>query len=144
MLLLDVKIREELLLLVCAHDNAVDLVIVHVTHLLVLFFLVGFQDQDEFCVSMSRQSYDDKPENPSALPASTILDDLVVDVRLVVHAHVYGLLHALLGDQAQDAHGLGLANMMCTILYLQICMGIPKPKQLVNTSIDKCERLISR
>ena len=155
MLLLDVKIREELLLLVCAHDNAVDLVIVHVTHLLVLFFLVGFQDRALRSYNMSfacPRADTTTTTNQELLllflrrlvVESTGLNDLVVDVELVARARIHGLLHALLRDEAQDAHGLGLADTMRTILRLQISMWIPKTKPSVYANADKRKGPTSR
>jgi len=56
---------------------------------------------------------------------ATGLDDLVIDIKLVSRTSIHGFFDALLGDETEDAHSLGLTNTVSTILSLKISMGIP-------------------
>jgi hypothetical protein len=56
---------------------------------------------------------------------ATSLDDLLVDVELVLSTCMHRLFDALLSDEPEDAHDLGLADTMSTILRLQVGMRVP-------------------
>lgn len=57
---------------------------------------------------------------------TTRLNDLIINVKFVPRSLIHGLFDALLCNEAENKHGFGLADTMCTILCLKISVRVPK------------------